>query len=301
MVRGIGMVKVKEPLGDRVFNVVNYTVLCVILLAVLYPLYFVVIASFSNPDAVNAGKVIFWPVQPSLEGYARILSYTKLWVGYRNTIFYTVAGTAINVALTLTAGFALSRHKLPGMGIISALILFTMLFSGGLIPRYLLIKNMGMLNTAWAMLLPGAVSVWNLIITRTFFRYTIPEELYEAAFIDGASGVRSFLSVALPLSSAIVAVIVLWYGVEHWNAFFDAMIFLKDYDRMPLQIILRDILIATQAQDMADAGQSAFEQTRIAEYIKYGVIIVSTVPILAVYPFLQRYFVKGVMVGAIKG
>ena len=301
MVKTAGM-KVKESFGDRIFNIINYTVLSIALLVVIYPLYFIVIASFSDPNAVNAGKVILFPVDITWSGYERILGFEKLWTGYGNTIFYTVFGTMINITLTLTGAFALSKKGVSGRKFFMLMITFTMIFGGGLIPRYLLVKDLGLTNTRWALMIPNAMSVMNLIIARTFFEQTIPNELYEAAYIDGCSNTKCFFQIVLPLSSAIIAVVTLYYAVEHWNAFFDAFIFLKDPKLFPLQVILREILIANQAQlDMMGDIESMIEQQKAAELIKYGIIIAATLPILMVYPFLQRYFVKGVMIGAVKG
>ncbi len=288
---------------DKAFDIANCTILSIVLLIVLYPLYFILIASISDPNFVNLGRVVLWPRGITLDGYRRIFTDSQLWASYRNTILYTSTGTAINLALTTTAGYALSRKDLVGRNLVMGLLVFTMLFSGGLIPRYLLVRNLGLLNSIWAIILPHAVIVWNLIITRTFFQSTIPKELFEAALMDGCSNANFFAKVVLPLSPAILAVLVLFYGVFHWNAFFDALIFISNRDLHPLQLILRDILIsASQLQGMEMGfDASADEQMMIAETIKYGVIIVASVPILVLYPFLQKYFVKGVMIGAIKG
>ncbi len=288
---------------DKLFDFMNYCILTVALVLVLYPIYFIIIASISNPNLVSAGRVLFWPKEITMEGYQRIINYPRLWVGYKNTILYAVIGTTINLTLTLTAAYSLSRKDLKGRNLIMGFLVFTMLFSGGLIPRYLLIMDLGMLNTIWAMVIPNAVGVWNVIIAKTFFQTTLPEEMLEAAVIDGCSNTNFFVRIVLPLSPAIIAVLALFYGVGHWNAFFDALIFLRDQKLYPLQIILREILISTQllGSGMFSDGEIAAEQARIAESIKYGVIIIASVPILVFYPLLQKYFVKGVMIGAIKG
>lgn len=288
---------------DKIFDFFNYLILTLFLLVVLYPLYFIVIASFSDPNQVNAGKVWLIPKDITLEGYERIFNDSNIWLGYRNTIFYTVMGTIINVVLTLTSAYALSRKDLYGRNFFMGMMVFTMMFGGGLIPRYLLIKDLGMLDTVWAMIIPNAVGVWNVIISRTFFQTTIPDELFEAATIDGCSNTRFFTRIVLPLSPALIAVMVLFYGVGHWNAFFDAMIYLKNSKLYPLQLILRDILIKNemQSQMLMEDAETVAAQQRIAETIKYGVIIVASVPVMILYPFLQKYFVKGVMIGAIKG
>ncbi|WP_199616475.1 carbohydrate ABC transporter permease [Paenibacillus alkalitolerans] len=284
------------------FDVFNYSLLTVLLIAVLYPLYFVIISSVSNPDLVNAGQLWFYPKETTLEGYRRIFNDDTIWLGYRNTIFYTVLGTAINVVLTLTGGYALSRADLFGRNFFTFLIVFTMFFSGGIIPTYLLVKSLGMVDTIWAMVVPNAVSAFHLIITRTFFQSTIPKELLEAAVVDGCSNTRFFLRIVLPLSLPIVAVITLFSAVGHWNSYFQALIYLNDDALHPLQIVLRNILISSQmSENMVDDLVSSSQQQRVAEVMKYGVIVVASLPVLVLYPFVQKYFVKGVMIGSLKG
>ncbi len=288
--------------ADNMFDVFNYSLLTVLLIAVLYPLYFVIISSVSNPDLVNAGQLWFYPKETTLEGYRRIFNDDTIWLGYRNTIFYTVLGTAINVVLTLTGGYALSRADLFGRNFFTFLIVFTMFFSGGIIPTYLLVKSLGMVDTIWAMVVPNAVSAFHLIITRTFFQSTIPKELLEAAVVDGCSNTRFFLRIVLPLSLPIVAVITLFSAVGHWNSYFQALIYLNDDALHPLQIVLRNILISSQmSENMVDDLVSSSQQQRVAEVMKYGVIVVASLPVLVLYPFVQKYFVKGVMIGSLKG
>lgn len=288
--------------SDLVFTVVNYTLLGLALLAVAYPLYFVLIASVSDPNLVNTGQVVLFPRGITWEGYRRVFSDPLIWSGYRNTVIYAGLGTFINLLLTIPSAYALSRRDLRGRGAVMVMVAFAMLFSGGMIPRYLVIRDLGLINTIWAMVLPAAVLPWFLIIARTFFQETIPDELLDAAVIDGSSNVRFFVSIVVPLSPALVAVLLLFYGVAHWNAFFDALLFLRSQDRYPLQLVLRDILVTTQLQaGSLDDAESMAEKMRIAETMKYGAIIVSSVPVLALYPFLQKYFVKGVMIGALKG
>jgi putative aldouronate transport system permease protein len=270
-----------------------------LVIVVLYPLYFIIIASVSNPLDVNGGKVWLFPVDFTLEGYKKIMENDSLWVGYKNTIIYMVVGTIVNVAITITGAYPLSRKDLFGRNAVMFLITFTMFFSGGLIPTYLLVKKLGLINSMWALILPGAVSVWNLIITRTFFQYTIPEELREAAVMDGCTDFKFFLRVVMPLSKAIVAVLVLFYAVSHWNAFFSALIYFRDESKYPLQLILRNILIQNEVQETMNLDQGASSQ--LAESIKYGVIIIASLPVLILYPFVQKYFVKGVMIGSLKG
>ncbi|MEY2191888.1 carbohydrate ABC transporter permease [Neobacillus sp. BF23-41] len=287
---------------DKVFDIINFFLVAIILLLVVYPLYFIVIASISDPNMIYEGKVWLLPKELTLEGYQRIFGDSKIWLGYKNSIMYTVVGTIVNVSFTLMAAYALSRKDLYGRNVIMFLFLMTMFFSGGLIPTYLVVKNLGLLNTMWALILPKAVAVWNVIVAKTFFESSIPNELLEAARIDGCSDVKFFWKIVLPLSKPIVAVMVLFYAVGHWNSYFDALIYLNNENLYPLQLILRNILIQNQASTMmiSDLDSLAAKQ-RVSELIKYGVIIVATIPLLIVYPFVQKYFVKGVMIGGIKG
>ncbi|MRX72803.1 ABC transporter permease subunit [Bacillus lacus] len=287
---------------DRIFDIINISVLTIIAIIVLYPLYFVVIASISNPDRIYSGDIWLLPKEITFEGYIRIFQDEMIWLGYKNTVIYTVLGTAVNVSLTLMAAYALSRKDLVGRNFFMLLFLFTMFFSGGLIPTYLVVKNLGMVNTIWAMILPKAVAVWNLIVARTFFHSNIPDELLEAAKIDGCSNTKFFMKVVLPLSKPIIAVLILFYAVGHWNSYFDALIYLNDEGLYPLQLILRNILIQNEAAaNMVGDVASYAAQRRLAELIKYGVIIVAALPLLIVYPFVQKYFVKGALIGGIKG
>ncbi|AYB44250.1 carbohydrate ABC transporter permease [Paenibacillus lautus] len=285
--------------ADRLFDWFNYGFLALLLIVILYPLYFIVIASVSDPISVGGGKVWLFPVDFTLEGYQKILENQAIWVGYKNTILYMAVGTAVNVAITVTGAYPLSRKDMYGRNLFMFLITFTMFFSGGLIPTYLLVKSLGLMNSMWALILPGAVSVWNLIITRTFFQHNIPEELREAADMDGCSDFRFFLQVALPLSKAILAVLVLFYGVGHWNSFFSALIYLRDEAQYPLQLVLRNILIQNEVQELMNLELGA--GSNLSESIKYGVIIVASIPVLILYPMVQKYFVKGVMIGSLKG
>ncbi|MCM3575588.1 carbohydrate ABC transporter permease [Mesobacillus subterraneus] len=287
---------------DRVFDLINVILVAIITVMVIYPLYFIVIASISDPNMIYAGKVWLWPKEITFEGYERIFRDNKIWIGYKNSIIYTFVGTIVNVSFTLMAAYALSRKDLYGRNIIMVFFLFTMFFSGGLIPTYLVVKNLGLLNTMWALILPKAVAVWNVIVARTYFQTTIPDELLEAAKIDGCTNAKFFWKIVLPLSKPIVAVMVLFYAVGHWNSYFDALIYLNNENLYPLQLILRNILIQNEsaAQMVRDVSSYAAQQ-RVAELIKYGVIIVASVPLLIVYPFVQKYFVKGVMIGGVKG
>ncbi|MDF2961495.1 MAG: binding-protein-dependent transport system inner rane component, partial [Paenibacillus sp.] len=263
---------------------------------------FVVSSSFSSKEAVSAGEVLLWPVDFSLEGYEAVFRDRSVLHSFWMSVFYTVVGTAINVLVTVLAAYPLSRKDLAGRNWIMALFAFTMFFGGGLIPNYLLAKSLGILNTPWALLLPGALSIWNMIITRTYFNATIPDELLEAAQMDGCNDLKFLWKVVLPLSGPIVAVISLFYGVEHWNQYFNALLYLKDPDLYPLQLVLREILIRSQVSTemIADSKQAA-ELAGLSDLLKYSLIVVATVPLMAVYPFVQRFFVKGVMIGALKG
>lgn len=293
--------KVKQNKADSIFDIINIALLSIVLIVVLYPLIFVVSASFSDTMQVMQGKVWLFPKGINLEAYKAVFRDRNILIGYRNTIMYTVIGTAVNIILTIAAAYPLSRKDFAGRNIITIFFAFTMFFSGGLIPNYLLIKKIGLYNNFWVMVLPGAVGVWNMTIMRTFFQNTIPYELQEAAVIDGCTNIGILTKVILPLSTPIIAVMVIFYGVGHWNAFFSALIYLKDRSKFPLQLVLREILIQNNMSEMMESGDSIVQQQMLAEGIKYAVIIVSSIPVLMLYPFLQRYFVKGVMVGAIKG
>lgn len=300
--------KMRASRGDRLFVFVNGAVLILLFVLLIYPILFVISASFSAPDMVNAGKVILLPKGFTLDGYRRILQYDEIWLGYANTLFYTFVGTLLNLVFTIPCAYALSRRDLPGRGAIMVVFMFTMYFSGGLIPGYLNIKQLGLLNTRLVLLISGLVSTYNVIVSRTFFASTIPWEMHEAARVDGASDARTFVSIILPLSKPILVVMALYYGVGRWNSYFDAMIYLRDRALYPLQLFLREILIQSQLSKAmlanatdAETALALANQANEANLIKYCVIIVSTVPMLAIYPWLQRFFAKGVMIGSIKG
>lgn len=294
-----------ESTGDKIFNAINNILMAITMLVVLYPILFVISASISDPLLVNSGKVVLFPKGITFEGYARVFQNNDILIGYRNTIFYTVAGVLINLFVTLTSAFALTRKNLPGRTIIVALFTFTMFFSGGMIPSFLLINKLGIYNTVWAILLPGAAAMMYIIIARTYMQSSIPESLQEAALIDGCSDIKVFIMIILPLSTPIITVLGLFYGVGHWNSYFNALIYLSDRNIFPLQVFLREILIQTQIDSqmlMSGANLETFDQqAKIAEMIKYAVIIVSTLPLLIVYPFVQKYFTQGMMIGAVKG
>ncbi len=296
---------VKNSKGDWLFQGIVFLFLIASLVVCLYPMLFVAVASVSDPIYVNTGKVWLWPVGFMLDGYKRILNNAEIYIGYRNSIFYTVTGTLINLVVTIPAAYALSRRDMVGRNTISKLVLFTMFFSGGLIPTYNLIRMMHMRDTIWAILLPGACSTYNLIVARTYFNTSIPTEIEEAAEIDGCHIFQLFFKIILPLSAPIIAVMALLYGVGHWNSYFNAMIYLSTRALYPLQIILREILIVQQmnTSQMMSAmeAEAMAQQSRVAELVKYGVMVVATVPVLIIYPMIQKYFVKGVMIGALKG
>lgn len=292
----------RKSSGDVWFDIINYFLLTIIMLLVLYPLYFVLVASFSDPNYIYSGEVWLFPKGFTLDGYERIFADSSIWIGYGNSILYATLGTLIGVAVTVFAAYPLARRDLAGKSVIMWFLLVTMFFSGGLIPTYLLIKDLHLLNTMWALVIPGAGGVFNVIIVRTFFQSSIPDELWEAASIDGCSNTRFFWSIVLPLSKSILAVMVLYHVVGFWNGFFDALIYLNDESKYPLQLVLRNILVQNQVSSgmMIDV-ESYAAKMRVTELIKYGVIMVSSLPLLILYPFLQKYFVKGVMIGSIKG
>jgi len=286
--------------GERIFSIFIgiYVVLCFVVVA--YPLYFILIASLSDPTAVSAGTVWFYPKGFSLEGYRAILAYDKIWIGYRNTVFYTVFGTLISLVVTLPAAYSLSRRDFLPRRALIFLFTFTMFFSGGLIPTYMLISRLKLNNTIWVMLIPFCLNVYNMIIARSFFETSIPLELQEAATIDGCGDGRFFFSVVLPLAKPIIAVVALYYAVATWNNYFRPMIYIKNNSIQVLQVFLRDILIQnemleTMSSESLDTVQS------LADAIKYGIIIISALPMIIIYPFVQRFFVKGVLIGAVKG
>ena len=292
---------IRDTLGDRLFYAVCYLITALFMLAVLYPLVYILSASFSSADAITSGRMWLYPVDFSLVGYKYILKYDAIWLGYRNTLFYTFVGTLINVAMTMTCAYGLSRRGMRGRRFFTMLFTFTMIFSGGMIPNYLLMKNLKILNTVWCMLLPGAISAYNLIVAKTFIENSIPGDLLEAARIDGCSDVRFFFSIVLPLSKAILAVLLLMYAAAHWNAYFNAFLYLTDKKLYPLQIFLRQILVqSNMSADMLDPEAMAQMQT-LQQILKYAVIVVSTAPMLCLYPFVQKYFRQGVMIGSIKG
>ena len=293
--------RIRDDVG---FNIVNYTILTVILLIVAYPLIYIVIGSFSSTAAVMANRVWLWPVEPSLKGYEAVFNNKDILTGFGNSIFYTLAGTFVNLVVTLAAAYPLSRRDLRPRNFIMLVFSFTMFFAGGMIPSYLLVSNLGMLNTRWSVILPGALNVYNMIIARQFFASNIPTELLEASQLDGCSDFQFIFRVVVPLSGAIVAVLGLFFAVGHWNAYFSALLYIGDRKKYPLQVFLREILIQNTI-DASMTGSVSLEdevvKQGLEDLLKYSLIIVASVPVLIIYPFVQKYFVKGVMIGSIKG
>ena len=294
---------IKEPRGDRIFGAVVFVIVTLLMLIVLYPLVYVLSCSVSSPTAVGAGEVVLLPKGFTLMGYKRVFQEPDILLGYKNTLFYTIIGTAINLFVTVPAGYMLSKKEVPGRNLFMFLFMFTMYFSGGMIPSFLLVKSLHLYDTRAVLVILGAFSTYNCIICRTFFA-ALPQELEEAAAIDGCSTVRTFVQIVLPLSQALLGVMVLYFAVGHWNSYFNAMIYVNNEKYKPLQLILRRILILEQASsNMMEGGgdEYAAEQFKLKELIKYSVIVVSSLPVLVLYPFLQKYFAQGVMIGSIKG
>lgn len=296
----LGSIRRQVTRNDLIFNIILYSVSIIILLIVIYPLYFIIIASFSNPTEVANGKVWFFPSQFTLDGYKEIMRHSEIWVGYRNTIVYTVLGMLIGLAVNIPAAYALSRKDLVGRKAITFYFIFTLFFNGGLITTYFTIRDFGLYDTFWVMVLPFSVVVYHIIIARTFFDSSLPQGILDAARIDGCGNLRFFFQIALPLSKAVLAVIALYTAVSQWNAYFNALVYIRSEELKPLQLVIRNILITNQAMAGTGDGLAAQEARRLSELMKYAVIIVSTVPIMCVYPFVQKYFSQGVMIGAIK-
>ena len=289
--------------GDKVFDIVNYTLLTLIMVIVLYPVLYIVAASFSDPQAVVSGEVFILPVRPTLRGYEAVFKNKKILTGFANSVYYLVVGTLLNLVMTMLCAYPLSRKEFRARGGIAMFFVFTMYFSGGLIPSYLIVKQLGLLDTRTIMIILGSVSVYNIILIRTFFLNTIPKELQEAASIDGCGYGRFFMQIALPLSKAIIAVIALYLVVGYWNSYFTALIYLQDNSKKPLQLFLREILLVSteSMKQQTENAEAMAEYQRLLEVIKYAVIVVSTLPVMCIYPFLQKYFVQGVMIGSLKG
>jgi putative aldouronate transport system permease protein len=291
----------KMSINDKIFETAIYLLSIIVFIAVLYPLYFIVVASISDPGLVVTGKVWFLPKGINSKGYMKVFEDMRIWNGYLNTIAYTIAGTLVNLCVTMPAAYALSRKDFGLRNILMIFFVITMFFSGGLIPTYMLIQKLGMVDTFSVMVIPFSLNVFYLILARTFFASSIPNELRDAASVDGCSTTRFFFRIVIPLSKPIIAVIALYCAVGYWNEFFRALIYLRDDKKFPLQIILMDILVRNHVTVTAGGDLADLERIKISAIIKYALIIVSTVPIMCVYPFIQKYFTKGVMIGSIKG
>ena len=290
---------------DKIFDAVNFIVLTIIFVLVAYPLYFVIISSISDPVKVSSGQITFVPEGINFDGYLRVFEAKEVMRGFMNSVFYTVLGVSINLAVTLPTAYALSRNDFYGRKAISIYYIITMFVSGGLIPTYLVIKQMGMLDTVWALVIPGALSVYNMMVARSFFKVNIPGELLDAARIDGCTDTGFFFRICLPLSGAIIAILALWYGVGHWNSYFSALLYIADRQKQTLQLELRYILLQNQQPLGQLLSPDALEELRrleaLKELMKWSLIIVSSLPVLILYPFIQKHFVKGVTVGSLKG
>ena len=289
----------KRSAGDRVFYIVNAIFLTFLAIVILYPVYFIIIASISDPDAVLGGQVILYPVKITFEGFEKILHRSDIWRGYLNTIWYTLVTVILSLFVTIPAGWALSRKTTPGRKFWMVFFIIPMFFGGGLIPFYNVMSGLHLVNSAWAIILPAILSVWNLFMTKTFFESSIPEGLLEAARIDGAGKFRTFLEIVIPLAKPIIAVMALYYAVGQWNSYFNAMIFLQDETKYPLQLVLKEILIASEST-VGGSGETILQQYRLANQLKYVSVIVSSLPVLCLYPFVQKYFAQGVMLGSLK-
>ena len=295
--------KIHDCTVDKIVYTLNYIILIAFLIIVLYPFVYIVSCSFSSGQALISGKVTLLPVDPTLEGYKAILEYKDIWTGFANSFLYTIAGTLVGLTLTILAAYPLSRFSLVGRRPLMMLFLFTMLFNGGLVPNYMLVLSLGLLNTGWAIILPTALSAYNVIVARTFFINTIPNELHESAELDGCGEFRFLISIVLPLSKAIMAVLVLWIAIGFWNSYFNPMIYLNDKSKFPLQLILREILLMANVDFTKAAANPElyYKNQQLSEILRYGTIIISALPLMVLYPFIQKYFVQGVMIGSVKG
>ena len=293
--------RIRESRTDRMFMFCVYLLLAVFLAVVLLPLIYILASSFSSPEAVSSGRVLFWPVEFSLRGYNAVFENPQILRGYANSLFYTVVGTLVSVVMTIAIAYPMSRRTLVGRNLVMSLILFTMLFTGGLIPTYLVVQQVGLLDTRWALIVPQAIGVWQVIIARTYFRTVIPDELAEAAQLDGCGDLRFLWSVVIPLAKPMIAVVALMYAIMQWNSYFDALIYLKNPDLFPLQLVLRNILILNTYSGGAIDASVVLQRQQLADLLKYSLIVVASVPVLLIYPFVARYFTKGIMIGAVKG
>lgn len=293
---------IRSSREDRVFSFVAYTLATIALVVTLYPLVYCVSASFSDPMEVVRGNVLLFPKKPTLLAYKAVARNQSMFTGYANTIFYTLLGTALNLIMTIAAAYPLSKRDFRGRNTITILFTITMFFSGGMVPNFLLIRDLGLYDSIWSLILPTCVSAWNLVIMRTYFQTAIPEEICESAYMDGCSNFRTLIRIVLPLSAPILAVMVIFYGVGHWNSYFNALLYLRSREKYPLSLVLREILLQGVGQEKTGAEViDSVADLLLFETLKYAVIIVSSLPMLLLYPALQRYFVKGAMVGSLKG
>ena len=295
-------IKVGIAAEDKALYTTVNVVMVLWMLIIIYPLIFIVSSSFSSGNAVSAGRVLLWPVEPCVTGYKIVFAYKQVWVGFANTIFYTVVGTALNLLITILAAYPLARRSFQGRGIYMTLFMITMFFSGGIIPGYINMVNLHLTNNRWSLILPTLINVQNMIIMRTFFQNSIPGELQEAAMLDGCSDFRYLIQIVIPLSKAVLSVLLLYYAVSHWNSYYSALLYIRADNKFPLQLVLRTILIASTSTDLTQVDSSAQQAAQNAgETMRYALIVIATVPILTVYPFIQKYFEKGVMIGSVKG
>lgn len=294
-------VKVQKSRTDKIFDFFLYVISTIIVIVMLYPMYFIVIASFSNPADVSAGNIVLWPKGITFKGYKQLMEYSQLWVGYRNTILYAVCGTLISLVVNVPTAYALSRKDLCGRKVLTIFYLIPMFFTGGLIPTYLIVKDFGLLDNFWVMVFPFSVITYYIIVARTFFNNSIPDDLWEAAQIDGCGNLGFFFQIVIPLSKAVLAVIALWTAVGQWNSYFNALIYLRSPELQPLQLVLRNILISNQTISSMSTGAAAVEAKQMADLIKYAIIVISSAPIMCMYPLVQKYFNQGVMLGSLKG
>jgi putative aldouronate transport system permease protein len=299
------MVTMKSSQSDKIFDMINGIILTLAALVTIYPLYFIIIASITDPQIINQGEILLYPRDISFGAYKHIFGYGKIWSGYLNTIIYTVAGAGLGTLITLMYSYGLAQKQFSFKKFLNLFAVITMFFNGGLIPTYLVVRNLGLLDSRWAVILVGMVGVWNIMITRTFFINSIPNDLQEAAYVDGCSHFRYFFQILIPLSKAIIVVLLLFYGVAQWNGFFKALIYLSEQSLYPLQLILKDILASTEITDsmyeMVEDMEALAEAAKLADQVKYGVILISALPLLIIYPFLQQFFVQGVTMGSVKG
>lgn len=298
---GSNRVRYYGSIGDKIYMLLVYVILWTALIVVAIPLIFVFFSSFSSAEAIAAGRVYLWPVGFNVEGYKMIFRTSAIMIGYRNSVFYTALGTAINIIMTMLAAYPLSRRDFQARSFVTVLLSITMFFNGGMIPTYLLIKGLNMLDTVWAMVIPVAMGVWNVIITRTYIQSNIPMELYECASLEGCGDFYFLLRIVVPLSKPIIAVMALLYAVGHWNSYFNAMLYLKSQQLFPLQLILRDILILNMGLGNPNDVRRQQELLYFSYLLRYSTIIVASAPVMLVYPFVQKYFIKGIMIGALKG